>query len=138
MTSTSSLESATASQTSKVSKARCRGTLEKAPPAYSERKLPDGTTVVAAPMRLPAGWNRDQVTVEFVLPIPYPNAQPDCFYTDADLRLAGGAMPTNTGQQVLDGRARLWFSWHLSAWTPGVDNIQTYLRFIESRLRDAR
>lgn len=133
MTSTSSRELALASKSRSQETAK-----ENAAPTYTERKLPDGTTVVAAPMRLPAGWNRDQVTVEFVLPIPYPNAQPDCFYADADLRLAGGAMPTNTGQQMLDGQARLWFSWHLATWTPGVDNIHTYLRFIESRFRDAR
>ena len=47
-------------------------------------------------------------------------------------------MPTNTGEQILDGQPRLWFSWHLSSWSPAIDNIHTYLRFIESRLRDAR
>jgi hypothetical protein len=108
------------------------------PSRYSQRKLPDGTTVVTSNMRLPAGWSQHQVTVEFVLPIPFPSAQPDCFYVDADLRLANGAMPTNTGPQVLDGQPRLWFSWHLTSWSPDVDNITTYLRFIESRFRDAR
>jgi E2/UBC family protein E len=130
--------SSAAAGTPKSSKGGDRDTVDMAAPAYAERKLSDGTTVVAASMRLPAGWNRDQVTVEFVLPIPYPNAQPDCFYTDADLRLVGGAMPTNSGQQMLESEPRLWFSWHLAAWTPGVDNIHTYLRFIESRFRDAR
>lgn len=106
--------------------------------AYTERKLPDGTTVVAARLRLPSGWNKDEATVEFVLPIPYPNAQPDCFFTNPDLRLAGGGMPSNTGQQQLDGQPRLWFSWHLASWDPARNDISTYLRFIESRFRDAR
>jgi len=107
-------------------------------PAYSARRLQDGTTLITAEIRLTFGWNRDQVTVEFLLPIPYPNAQPDCFFVDADLRLVGGGMPTNSGLQVLDGQPRLWFSWHVTSWNPAVDNIDSYLRFIESRLRDAR
>lgn len=106
--------------------------------SYSKRRLPDGSTIVSAPLLLPTGWNRDEVTVEFVLPVAYPNAQPDCFYTDADLRLSNGAVPTNTGPQELDGQQRLWFSWHISSWNPAADSIPTYLRFIESRFRDVR
>lgn len=108
-----------------------------ADPPY-ERKLSDGTTLVSARMRLPVGWNKEQVTVEFILSVPYPNAQPDCFFADPDLLLANGATPSNTGQQALEGQPRLWFSWHLTSWDPAHNDINTYLRFIESRFRDAR
>lgn len=100
--------------------------------------LPDGSTIVTVDLDLGSGWSRPRVTARFVLPVPYPSAQPDCFYTDADLRLATGAMPMNTGLQPLNGEQLLWFSWHVASWQPARDNVTTYIRFIEGRLRDAR
>jgi hypothetical protein len=98
----------------------------------------DGSHVASAPVATGEGWSRPQVVVEFVVPLPYPSAQPDSFFTDADLRLAGGAMPTNTGMQALGGQPRLWFSWHLqSAWLPTRHTLLTYVRFIEERFRRA-
>jgi hypothetical protein len=47
-------------------------------------------------------------------------------------------MPANTGIQPLGGQLRLWFSWHLSTWSPATDGIDTYIRFIDRRLRDVR
>jgi hypothetical protein len=97
--------------------------------------LPDGSHVVEVPIALPSGWSRDRVTARFVVPIPYPVAQLDCFYVDADLCLAGGAPPTNTGFQPLDGQNYLWFSWHLARWDPTRDSLLTFARFINERLR---
>jgi len=77
--------------------------------------------------------------VRWLLSPAYPAAQPDCFYTDLDLRIFGGATPTNTGVQQLDAQPLLWFSWHLQVtWRPGRDDLLTYLRFIESRFADVR
>jgi hypothetical protein len=45
-------------------------------------------------------------------------------------------MPANSGMQVLDGQQLLWFSWHLTTWCPSRDTVASYLRFVESRLRD--
>lgn len=100
--------------------------------------LADGTTIVTATIALPPGWSRPQTTVRVVVPLAYPSAQPDCFFADADLRLAGGAMPTNAGIQPLDGVPLLWFSWHVDSWLPTRDNLTSYLRFVEGRLRDVR
>jgi hypothetical protein len=100
--------------------------------------LPDGSVIVIADLELPAGWNKAQTRVRFVLPVAFPSAQPDCFFADLDLRLADGNMPMNSGIQELGGVNYLWFSWHLSSWSPANDNTGTYLRFIDRRLRDAR
>jgi hypothetical protein len=100
------------------------------------RHLPDGTTIVAAVVTLPPGWNQQSATVQFVLPVAFPSAQPDCFYVEPSLRLANGSMPANSGIQPLDGQQLLWFSWHLAAWSPAHDTIDSYLRFVERRLRD--
>jgi hypothetical protein len=102
------------------------------------RALADGSTIITVPVALPAGWNQQIATVQFVLPVAFPSAQPDCFYANAGLRLADGSMPVNSGFQPLDGQQLLWFSWHLATWSPATDTIETYLRFIERRLRDAR
>jgi len=99
---------------------------------------PDGSAIVTADLELPAGWNKSHTRVKFVLPVAFPSAQPDCFFADLDLRLADGNMPMNSGIQELDGINSLWFSWHLSTWSPATDNTATYLRFIDRRLRDVR
>ena len=108
-------------------------------PAATLRAQADGSLVVEVPeLALPAGWSLPRTTVRWVLSAGYPAAQPDCFFADAELRLATGAMPINSGLQELQGRQLLWFSWHIQGWRPGHDDLVSYLRFIESRLADVR
>jgi hypothetical protein len=98
----------------------------------------DHSAVVAVPgLPLRPGWNLPTTEVLFLVPMAYPAAQPDCFYTDPKLRLAGGQLPANTALNELDGRQLLWFSWHLARWHPHRDNLVSCLRFIERRLHDA-
>lgn len=102
--------------------------------------LSDGTTLVTVPdVPLPAGWSAKSTTVSFIVPIGYPAARPDCFYADADLRLAESRMPHATQMNTVPGRPQpqLWFSWHLSNWNPASDTLLTYLRVIERRLSQA-
>ncbi len=99
----------------------------------------DHSAVVAVPdLTLGPGWSQPTTEVLFLAPTAYPAAQPDCFYTDPQLRLAGGQLPANTALNEFDGRQLLWFSWHLASWHPYRDNLVSYLRFIERRLHDAR
>lgn len=107
-------------------------------PGATLQRFTDGTSVVSYEADLPSGWNKPATQVSFVLPVPFPAAQPDCFFVDADLRLANGAMPVNSGIQPLNGVPLVWFSWHVSTWTPSRDNIATYIRFVERRLNDPR
>jgi len=114
--------------------------LQAARPGAQVLPRPDGTAVVFVPgVELPAGWSCRHTCVRWLLSPAYPAAQPDCFYTDPDLRIADGATPTNTGMQQLEAQPLLWFSWHLQVtWRPGRDDLLTYLRFIESRFADVR
>jgi hypothetical protein len=101
----------------------------------------DGTSVVVLPVvRLPPGWSVPTTPVWFVLPVGYPAAQPDCFWADPELRLANGALPDNSGSQVVPivQVQALWFSWHLTGWRPSHDDVTTYARFISRRFEDAR
>ena len=110
---------------------------------HPDAKVIDGTDppVIEVPgVLLPAGWSEASTTIWFVVPAGYPAAQPDCFWADASLRLAGGGMPQNSGLQAVasTGVPGLWFSWHLQSWRPGRDDLVTYTRFILRRLADAR
>ena len=110
-------------------------------PCATLRDGSDGTVLVTLPdVPLPPGWSTKATAVHFVVPVGYPAAQPDCFWVDADLRLANGTLPSNSGAQPVPvvNAAALWFSWHLSAWRPSKDRLITYARFIARRFDDAR
>lgn len=107
-------------------------------PNATAESRPDGTTLITIPkIPLPkGGWNRDHTTVQFLTPVGYPMAKPDCFWTDCDLRLSNGALPKNSQVQVpsFGGQDKLWFSWHASQWNPSRDTLKSYLHIITDRL----
>jgi len=95
-----------------------------------------GVDVVSIPgVKLPGGWNKTEAAIHFIVPPGYPHANPDCFNTDSDLRLAGGGMPRSAGLQVMPivGNT-LWFSWHIQRpWKPGRDSLLSWLAAILAR-----
>jgi hypothetical protein len=100
----------------------------------------DGSGLVLLPkLHLEAGWSANSTDTWFVIPVGYPAAMPDCFWVEPNITLAAGVAPANSGVQPIGGSGPvgLWFSWHLQSWTPGSDDLITYVRFIESRLRNA-
>jgi hypothetical protein len=114
-----------------------RGTAAQA----SIQGLPDGSQLIIVPAyELPDGWSKPSVDVKFIAPVGYPLARPDCFWTDADLRLKTGGVPMNTGATPLpfSPGTHLWFSWHVAAWNPNNDSLLTYLYVIKRRLHDPR
>jgi hypothetical protein len=84
------------------------------------------------------GWSRATVTLRILVPTGFPNVGLDCFYTEADLRLANGAEPSNSALQAVFGGQYRWFSWHVTNWNPSTGTVDQYVRFCESRLRDPR
>lgn len=109
-------------------------------PTAAFQVRPDGR-LIQVEMDVPPGWNKDRVKVTFIAPNGYPQARPDCFWTDNDLRLAGGGQPANAsanhnghgGPEQL-----LWFSYHASAWNPNKDSLLTYVNIIKQRLNQRR
>ena len=96
-------------------------------------------------VRLPRGWNnRATADILFVAPPGYPAARPDCFWvTPSNFRLDGGITPQATSDSnPIPGdtapRATTWFSWHLSEWRPGQDNLLSYFKTILTRLNPPR
>jgi hypothetical protein len=105
--------------------------------------LPSGARLVEiAGYQLPVGWNRDVVTILFVLPPAFPAAPPDCFWVEpGGLRLENGNTPQNTNDanpipEV--GQRGTWFSWHLQDWNPNRNGVRSFFQSIVSRLNPPR
>ncbi|HZN72704.1 MAG TPA: E2/UBC family protein [Micromonosporaceae bacterium] len=99
----------------------------------------DGQRLLLVPgVSLASGWNCQEATISILVPAGYPHVNPDCFYTDAGLRLASSAEPSNSCLQAVFGGHYRWFSWHVSGWDPATGTLDRYIRFCEARLREAR
>lgn len=115
--------------------------LAEAYPNSTARQLGDGSQLITVrDVAIDGGaWNKERITAHFVAPVGYPLSRPDCFWTDADLRLRNGTVPKNSGVQVppFSAEPLLWFSWHASSWRPNSDDLLTYMRVILDRLAHA-
>ncbi|MFC3068926.1 E2/UBC family protein [Phenylobacterium soli] len=111
-------------------------------PGTSATPLSGGGHLVTVPdVVTGAGWSKPRVTVRFVAPQGFPYANPDSFWVDEDLRLAGGGHPQNVQFTPMpDGAATLmWFSWHLcQPWDPNRDTLLTWMAVVGERFRAAR
>ena len=96
----------------------------------------DGTHLITVPaMVLPPGWNQTVTTVQFLAPVGYPLAHPDCFWADEGLRLGDGRLPKNAGVQPppFGGAQKLWFSWHVSTWNGSRDTLRSFVGAVANR-----
>jgi len=108
--------------------------------AALEHRADGSALVTISNFPVPPGWNKTSTTVLFVAPAGYPQARPDCFWADEDLRLANGGMPANSAINTNYGGAapKLWFSYHPSSWNANLDNLLIYARLIQKRLTEAK
>jgi hypothetical protein len=106
------------------------------------RQLPSGSALVTAPdVRLPQGWSKNSTTIRFLIPQGYPFASLDCFWADADLRLAAGAMPQSAAINPIPETTEqgLWFSWHLvGTWDANRESLSTWMNVVGQRMRQIR
>jgi Prokaryotic E2 family E len=112
--------------------------LKSAFPGAEKRQLASGAVlIVLNGFSLPLGWSRLTTTVKFIAPIGYPFAKPDCFWVDSDIRLQSGAMPQNSNISPIPetNENHLWFSWHAGQWNANSDDLVTYVKLIDRRLR---
>ena len=84
--------------------------------------------------RVPSWYSKDETDLLLKLPLSYRSGKPDMFWTDVDLTLHDGRVPNRADViEVVCGRKWRRFSWHLTSWNPGSDDLGTYLEFVDSR-----
>ena len=111
-------------------------------PDATLQPLPSGAALIAIPnyRLLASGWSRETTTVKLLAPVGFPFAKPDCFWINQEVRLKNGTMPQSSNITPIPetNEPHLWFSWHVGQWNPNRDNLLTYVRVIDKRLRDPR
>jgi Prokaryotic E2 family E len=107
----------------------------------SYREPPDANQirVVIDGYPLPKGWSKNETRLLLLTDVSYPNSRLDMFWVDADLRLKDGRIPeaSNAVDSHLGTEWRR-VSWHVKKWNPAVDDIISFLRTIDARLRQLR
>lgn len=96
----------------------------------------DGMACVILPgYQLPRGYNKACTDLLLMLPLSYRNGKPDMFWVESDVVLVNGSVP-KAAEKLESHLGRQWrrFSWHLKSWNPAVDDLRTYLEFVNSRL----
>lgn len=83
---------------------------------------------------LPLGYNKTTTNMLLKIPLSYPNGNIDMFWTDPDLLLQESNGQANTTPETILGGQWLRYSWHPQKWNPGVDNLFTFLEFVNRRL----
>ena len=88
--------------------------------------------------RIPAGYTADQTLLALEIPLTYPGAQIDMFYTCPPLALASGRpidcthIPASIGRVAFNGWSR-----HRgpgAPWNSAADNVSTHMALVESAL----
>ncbi|WP_321793279.1 multiubiquitin domain-containing protein [Burkholderia pyrrocinia] len=87
---------------------------------------------------LPDGYTSQHTVLALEIPLTYPGAQIDMFYTNPPLRLPSGrAIPNTEVNESIDGRSFNRWSRHRgqqSPWDPASDNVVTHLALVESAM----
>ena len=88
--------------------------------------------------QLPEGYSHQVISIAIEIPIAYPQAEIDMFYTYPRIQLSTGAIPSCTEvDQSIEGKLYQRLSRHrspLSAWNPACDNVITHFALIEESL----
>lgn len=86
---------------------------------------------------IPAGYNQPHADVLVRIPLAYPDAGPDMFWTSPQLSRQDGRPPQSA--EVMEsyiGQQWRRFSWHL-IWKPNTDTLDSYIHFVRRGLERA-
>ena len=82
-------------------------------------------------------YNSATTTVLVRVPLPYPDAGLDMFWTDPALLLSDGSIPKSADPtETYIGRQWRRFSWHHNGWNPAIHNLTSYIEFIRRRFNE--
>ena len=110
--------------------------LEREGLAYEVASEAGMVTLVINGYELPVGYTPRVVDLLLLLPVGFPDASPDMFWTDPVVTYADGRVPPQT-QLRQTFRGRTWQRWSRhpgQGWRVGIDNLQSYLRLIRTGL----
>lgn len=97
--------------------------------------------VVISNYELPAGYSVSETDLLLRLPAGFPDARPDMFWLSPPVSYDAGGVPPGSEQRE-EYLGRSWQRWsrHLGErdWRPGIDNLQSYVRFVRTNLQSAR
>lgn len=104
---------------------------------FSEKAVNGWIHIIIHDYALPEGYCPNICDLLIRIPVGYPNANPDMFWTSPEIRLRQGGVPTRADvQETYDGRAWQRWSRHLppGTWRPGVDTLQSFLTTVRQEL----
>jgi hypothetical protein len=100
----------------------------------------DLINLVISNYELPSGYNVTHTDLLLRLPAGFPDARPDMFWLSPAVAYQDGQIPSGSEQRE-DHLGRNWQRWsrHLGDrdWRPGIDTLQSYLRFVRTNLEAA-
>jgi hypothetical protein len=99
-------------------------------------RQPDGWSfLVVSDYDLPSGFQPSRVRILLKLPPTFPDAAPDMFWVQPEVKAPNGNLPRSTSLERLLDQNWQRFSWHLAsgAWKPGTSTLRDYLRCVASR-----
>lgn len=106
-------------------------------PEATLAEQPDGSVhVEVRGVQLPPGWNKEKTSILVILPPDFPNGRPAGVHADADLKLATGQVPGNSGHKDVAGRPWLYFCWQIQTWDPARDTLWKYVKAMLLRFLD--
>ena len=106
---------------------------------YSEEDINGWVHVILHDFPLPTAYIPQTCRLLIRIPPGYPNANPDMFWTQPDIKLGRtGAWPQSADYHE-DYNGQSWQRWsrHIPSnrWRPGTDTLQTFLRTIRQELQ---
>ncbi len=97
---------------------------------------PEMINLVLKRFTLTEGFSVAATDLLLRIPRIYPEAGPDMFWTDTEVKFADGTVPKNADSvEIYLGRSWRRFSWHRAPWNPTIDRLLLHLEFINERLR---
>lgn len=83
----------------------------------------------------PEAYHPRQASLLIIIPAGYPNAKPDMFWTNPDIRMINGSWPKSS-EVHQDFQGMNWQRWsrHLNNWRSGVDNLKTYMASVRKEI----
>ncbi len=97
---------------------------------------PGGWSFLVIPdFHLPKGYSHNTAQLLVKLPPGFPDAAPDMFWVNPQIRTQSGGVPQGTSFESLLGEQWQRFSWHLTpgAWRPGISTLRDFMRCVRSR-----